>query len=56
MPKSKATQNDRERDERSRSDGVVVEEMDEFDTDRYEPPTRQIRYVGTESASRSRKV
>lgn len=51
MPKSKPSRMDRskreprdpgpEREEQSRSDGVVEAELDELDTDKYEPPARK---------------
>jgi hypothetical protein len=52
MPKSKSsTRSDRtkrnhrdpsqEREAQSQSDGVVEEELDELDTDKYEPPPRK---------------
>lgn len=53
MPKSKPTRTDRtkrnprdpgpEREEQRLSDGTVDAELDELDTDKYEPPVRKDR-------------
>lgn len=50
MPKSKPTRTDQtkrnlgpERAEQSLSDGTVEAELDELDTDKYEPPPRKDR-------------
>ena len=53
MPKSKSTRSDRTKraprdmtserraEVEAQSDGVVTEELDELDTDKYEPPPRK---------------